>query len=326
MTPLQFILENNMANIPYPLNTHTNICSPRKIDNRRTVNVRFNSSHKTDKSYKQTTYARYLFETRIGRELSSEEEVDHIDGNVLNDSPMNLRILSGLENNLKKYMNREGVYSNGTIVHRFKCPVCGNEFEAYHYLCNDYKDIKCCSRECTNKSRHMKNISRENNIIGSYKRFPKVIKYIREVGPKRFVELAATCTNVPIPIFDGIIDLISEDLDWMKAIYMVYSNQIKIGLNCGEDPKIIERLSNLIDFMDQAYLSFMNDFVYIPNFYFNDYRSNTNPGIRLFNSEFINEYTREKEKLKPGLTPFDCDTNSKYQQLPGSIGLTPYNC
>ena len=315
-----------MADIPYPKDTHVNLCNQRLLDNRRTVNIRYNNCSKYDQSYKQTTYARYLLETRIGRELNKDEEVDHIDGNVSNDNPINLHILSGLENNLKKYMNKEGTYSNGTLINVYKCPVCGKEIEFYHYLCKDFKEAKCCSRSCTNKFRGNSSYDYTNNYVRSYVGFPKVINQIRQVGPLKFVEIASTCTNIPIPIFDGIVELISENLDWMKALYMVYSNQIKLGVNCGENPKIIERMSDLIDFMDQVYKPFMNDFVYIPKYYFNDYRSNTNPGIRKFNDEFVNEYTRKPEKMNPGITPFDCDMKLKYQELSNSVNLTPFNC
>lgn len=219
-------------------------------------------------------------------------------------------------------MNKEGQYSNGTKIIRFKCPVCQVIFDKPHYVSKDFSIFKCCSRECTNKSKVM-NIDKKSNIILEYTSFPGTISMVR--GPKRFVELASMCTNIPIPIFDGIIELISEDLDWMKALYMVYSNQIKLKMNCGENLEIIERMEDLIDFMENAHLSFMNDFVYTPKYYFNDFRSNTNPGIRNFNGEFVNEYSRNQEELKAGISPFDCDFGSEYQPITDSVGLTPFN-
>ncbi len=98
---------------------------------------------------------------------------------------------------------------------------------------------------------------------------------------------------LPVPIYDNIIDMISYNEDWIKAIYLVYSNQIKLGLNCGEDIKLIEKISDFINFVDIAKLSFENNFIDIP---------------------------------KVGLTPFNCDSNLDYQQLPWNIPLTPYNC
>jgi len=58
------------------------------------------------KNYRKKTsmnYARYLMCLKENRLLSSDEEVDHIDENPLNDSIDNLQILSKPENHKKHY-------------------------------------------------------------------------------------------------------------------------------------------------------------------------------------------------------------------------------
>lgn len=60
---------------------------------RRIVVIIFSDGRRTTKSY-----ARYLMEKQLGRELSNNEEVDHIDGNKLNDGISNLQILTKSEN------------------------------------------------------------------------------------------------------------------------------------------------------------------------------------------------------------------------------------
>lgn len=47
----------------------------------------------------QKTYAKYLMEQHLGRHLSRDEEVDHIDRNKMNDVISNLQILSREEHN-----------------------------------------------------------------------------------------------------------------------------------------------------------------------------------------------------------------------------------
>lgn len=54
------------------------------------------------KTRKTISYARYIMSVKLGRELSKEEQVDHIDNDKTNDSIDNLQILTA-EDNLAKY-------------------------------------------------------------------------------------------------------------------------------------------------------------------------------------------------------------------------------
>jgi len=71
---------------------------------------------------KRTTvsYARYLMSVELGRCLLSEEHVDHIDDDRLNDTIDNLQILSPAEN------TRKG--KKRTMV-QLQCDQCGKQFE-----------------------------------------------------------------------------------------------------------------------------------------------------------------------------------------------------
>ncbi len=70
-----------------------------------------------DGTRKSTSYARHLMEEHLGRELTPEETVDHIDGDRLNDALENLQVMS-LADNIRKS-------SPGVEMIEFECPVCG---------------------------------------------------------------------------------------------------------------------------------------------------------------------------------------------------------
>lgn len=71
---------------------------------------------------KRTTklYSRYLLEQELGRELSYDETVDHINGDFTDDSLENLQVLSRSENAAKGSPNRKSIEWV-----TFQCPVCG---------------------------------------------------------------------------------------------------------------------------------------------------------------------------------------------------------
>ena len=83
--------------LEYPYNTLWNngyiVINP---EGRRNV-VLFNSQ--IDRS--TVSYARYLMSVKLGRFLTDQEEVDHIDNNKTNDDPNNLQILTPEQNREK---------------------------------------------------------------------------------------------------------------------------------------------------------------------------------------------------------------------------------
>ena len=100
-----------------------------------------------------TSYARYLMEQHLGRELETYEEVDHINDDKTDDRIENLQILSPTENKRK---------STGNITYiTCICPACGVEFE------RNKRQIKSsqirlgragpfCSRKCATPHRRGK--------------------------------------------------------------------------------------------------------------------------------------------------------------------------
>lgn len=134
-------------------------------ENRR--NVCLVNSHKDRTT---VSYARYLMSVKLGRFLSNEEHVDHIDNDKTNDSIENLQILTQRENSDK--------YSK--IIPRldrvvYKCPACNKVFDVRHgnsHLVNSKKyELKTCSRKCSNSLTKLKlskedkfNLSERNRI------------------------------------------------------------------------------------------------------------------------------------------------------------------
>lgn len=87
------------------------------------------------------SYARYLMAVSLGRMLTSDETVDHVNGDALDDRVENLQILS-LTDNVRKSARRK------TYI-EFLCPVCGSVFSReLRQLHGTKADSPCCSRRC----------------------------------------------------------------------------------------------------------------------------------------------------------------------------------
>lgn len=90
-------------------------------------------------------------ELHLNRKLLSNEEVDHIDNNIHNNSIDNLQILSKKEN-IKKEIIRSGRKKK---MYLGICPVCDNSFsKPMNYVKNNRKRGKAgpfCSRQCAGK-------------------------------------------------------------------------------------------------------------------------------------------------------------------------------
>lgn len=99
-----------------------------------------------------TTYARFLMEQHLGRELTKDEDVHHIDGDKTNDTIENLEIISKKEHNKHHAEERRKYYDTEEI-----CYICGNPIEVSaksHYnkaSKNKIRDISsnkyfCCKK------------------------------------------------------------------------------------------------------------------------------------------------------------------------------------
>lgn len=101
---------------------------------------------KKDGTRTSTSYARYIMSVALGRYLTNEEEVDHIDDDKLNDVISNLQILTPKENRAK---NRTKTYVE------LLCPGCNTPFirekNQTHLSKGGY--FSSCSRKCGNMAR-----------------------------------------------------------------------------------------------------------------------------------------------------------------------------
>lgn len=102
-------------------------------ENRKTV-ILYNS--KTDRS--TTQYARYLMAVKIGRYLTKDETVDHIDEDKTNDTIDNLQIIS-LKDNITKHINRH------------KANIQHGTYAGYRTLGCRCELCKACNSECQKK-------------------------------------------------------------------------------------------------------------------------------------------------------------------------------
>jgi hypothetical protein len=94
------------------------------------------------------SYPKWLMEKHLGRELSSDETVDHIDNNVENNNLNNLQVLSLADNIRKSAKPPEYV--------ECICPVCVKQFLALarYVRANQIKQGKAgpyCNKSCAGK-------------------------------------------------------------------------------------------------------------------------------------------------------------------------------
>jgi len=133
-------------NLDYPYNTiwkHGYLLSNR--ENRQILILFDSESNRTT-----TQYARYLLGVKLGRFLTKEETVDHIDNDKTNNDINNLQILS-ISENIRKSSQLPDV----TLV----CPICQTTFiRTRSQLRGRYDRAKnnliCCSRQCGGKWSH----------------------------------------------------------------------------------------------------------------------------------------------------------------------------
>jgi hypothetical protein len=109
-----------MKTLPLPhFNIDLRVTGPylNKKQGRRFVTITNTSTGKIT----QKTYAKYLMEIHLGRELSKEETVDHIDRDKLNDALLNFRVVSQSEHTVDDNIRARKV--------KTACALCGVEME-----------------------------------------------------------------------------------------------------------------------------------------------------------------------------------------------------
>ena len=94
------------------------------------------------KDRKTIAFARYIMAVHLGRELTAEETVDHINEDKTDDSITNLQLMSRKDNKAKSQKPRTWI----TAV----CPHCHSQFK---YMKGQRKNSRnpACSRRCASK-------------------------------------------------------------------------------------------------------------------------------------------------------------------------------
>lgn len=98
------------------------------------------------------SYPRYLMEQHLGRKLTENEEVDHINEDVGDDRIENLQLLSKFDN-----LQKSRFRLHQAQLRVFICPICDREFELTErqYKGNQIHQNKpgpYCSRSCAGKA------------------------------------------------------------------------------------------------------------------------------------------------------------------------------
>lgn len=114
----------------------------RRKDGRQHMVIKDGNSKKTTVSY-----PKYLTEKRLGRYLTEDETIDHIDNDFNNNSPENIRILSR-----KRHGEEDAIRLKPML---FLCPECGIKFyeegKRLHDIISNRRRGKAgpfCSRSC----------------------------------------------------------------------------------------------------------------------------------------------------------------------------------
>jgi hypothetical protein len=111
---------------------------------KRKIMVLVSPGHRTTMSY-----ARYLMSIHLGRELTSDEEVDHIDDDYSNDVIGNLQVLTSAQNRDKQ--NRRRLEQSLVTL---TCPECGKERQrrnTHLRASSGSARPSCCSRSCAGR-------------------------------------------------------------------------------------------------------------------------------------------------------------------------------
>lgn len=134
--------------LSYPFNTYWSKAYLRK--NREGRNVI--DLYKNDKERKTISYARYLLSVKLGHEIPSGYEVDHIDNDKTNDDMNNLQAISSQENKLKQQWN---YVLNIQNVFGCSCANCGINFLITERDLNaklaQNVELAFCSKSCSAK-------------------------------------------------------------------------------------------------------------------------------------------------------------------------------
>lgn len=93
------------------------------------------------------SYAKYLYTSYYEIDIPEGEQVDHINGDKMDDRIENLQVISGTYNRQKDHKRKEIII--------LTCPVCGEEFLFEKRNLSSHPN-PCCSRKCGGIKSHWK--------------------------------------------------------------------------------------------------------------------------------------------------------------------------
>lgn len=102
---------------------------------------------RTDGTMTSMSYAKYLYTSHYNCEVNSNDHVDHINGDKMDDRIENLQVISGTYNRQKDHKHKEMIMC--------VCPVCGEEF-LFDKRNLSTRPNPCCSRKCGGIKSHWK--------------------------------------------------------------------------------------------------------------------------------------------------------------------------
>lgn len=102
---------------------------------------------KADGTMTSMAYAKYLYTSYYNCEVDSNDHVDHINGDKMDDRIENLQIISGTYNRRKDHKHKEMV--------ELECPVCHCKFLFKKGNLSTHPN-PCCSRKCGGIKSHWK--------------------------------------------------------------------------------------------------------------------------------------------------------------------------
>jgi hypothetical protein len=94
---------------------------------------------KSDGTMISMSYAKYLYTSYYKCDINKDDNIDHINGNKMDDRIENLQVISGKYNRQKDHKKKEMLM--------LICPVCGKEF-LYEKRNLSSHPNPCCSRKC----------------------------------------------------------------------------------------------------------------------------------------------------------------------------------
>ena len=102
---------------------------------------------KPNKDTVSISYAKYLYTSHYECDIPNGDQVDHINGDKMDDRIENLQVISSKYNAVKDKRQKEMLL--------MKCPVCGEEFLFPKRNLSTHPN-PCCSRRCGGIKSHWK--------------------------------------------------------------------------------------------------------------------------------------------------------------------------